>query len=188
MKLTQKDKDYLLKLSRKALEHIFKTGEEIDLSKLKISSNLKEQKATFITLTKNGELRGCIGKLLPKKELYKDVIENTYSAAFSDPRFPQLGKEELDQVKIEISILTKPKILKYKDTNDLIKKLHETKPGVILEYDLSSATFLPQVWEEIEDAKAFLSSLCTKAGLPEDMWKDPDIKVYTYNVIKFKEK
>ncbi len=188
MKLTDKEKKQLLKLSREALEYIFKTGEEIDLSELKMPDKLKEEKATFVTLTKNGQLRGCIGKLLPKKELYKDIIENTYSAAFADYRFQQLRKEELDQIKIEISILTKPELLKYKDHEDLIKKLNETKPGVILEHELSSATYLPQVWDEIKDIKSFLSSLCAKAGLPDDMWKYPNIKIYTYYVIKFREK
>jgi len=188
LSLEQKNKTFLLKLSRKALEHIFETGEEVDLSGLKVPERLKEEKATFVTLTKNDQLRGCIGKLQPKKELYKDIIENTYSAAFGDPRFPQLSKEELNDIKIEISLLTLPKRIKNKKPKNLLKKLKKEKPGVIIQYGLSSATYLPQVWEEIKEAKSFLSHLCSKAGLMEDMWKDPNIKISTYKVIKFKEK
>lgn len=187
MKLTQKDKQILLKFSRLALEYIFTTGKNLDVKASEVPKNLKEKRATFVTLNKNNHLRGCIGKLMPMKELYMDVLENTYSAAFNDPRFPQLTREELKQITIEISVLDTPKKLKYKNPNDLLAKLELDKPGVILEMGMHSATFLPQVWEETPTAKDFLEHLCEKAGLPKDMWKNKNMKFSTYEVVKFSE-
>jgi AmmeMemoRadiSam system protein A len=188
MKINEKHKQKLLKLSRSALEHIFKTGNERVPKDSDMPKELKEVRATFVTLTKKGQLRGCIGKLYPVQEIYKDVVANTYAAAFEDIRFLQLQKEELKDLKIEISILNLPKELKYKDSKDLISKLNKDKPGIILEQGLRSATFLPQVWEELPKPEEFLSHLCQKAGLEPDIWKKEKLDIKTYNVTKFKEK
>lgn len=187
MNLTKSEQKQLLKLSRSALTHIFKTGEELEPKDSDFQKKLKEKRATFVTITKDGMLRGCIGKLLPQKELYKDAIENTYSAAFGDPRFPQLTKDELANISIEISILDKPKRLEYKNSKDLITKLTKEKPGVIIQHGLYSATFLPQVWEDLKKPEEFLSNLCQKAGLPSDMWQKEKIEIQTYKVAKFSE-
>lgn len=188
MKLTTQKQQLLLEISRKALEHIFKTGKEITIDESKISEELQEKGATFVTLTKKGNLRGCIGKLIPQKELYRDVIENTYAAAFRDYRFPQLKETELNEIKIEISVLGKPKKLEYKDFKELIKKLEKKRPGVIIEKGLHSATFLPQVWDEAKSPENFMSLLCQKAALEKNYWKNNSLEVYTYKVIKFSEK
>jgi AmmeMemoRadiSam system protein A len=188
MKINEKHKQKLLKLSRSALEHIFKTGEELIPNDSDMPKELKEIRATFVTLTKKGELRGCIGKLYPIQEIYRDVVANTYASAFEDIRFLQLQKEELKDLKIEISILDLPKELKYKDSKDLISKLNKDKPGIILEHGLRSATYLPQVWEEIPEPEKFLSNLCQKAGLEPDIWQKEKLNIKTYNVAKFKEK
>jgi AmmeMemoRadiSam system protein A len=187
MTLSKKDQLFLLKLSRKALEFIFKTGTELSVKDSDIPAPLFENKATFVTLTKHEELRGCIGKLIPQKELYKDVLENTYSAAFADPRFPQLSKDELKDLRIEISVLDKPKELHYENVSDLVQKLEKGKPGVILEFGLNSATFLPQVWEDLPTADEFLSHLCRKAGLSADTWKKEKMNIQIYSVLKFSE-
>ena len=187
MTLSNKDQQFLLKLSRNALEHIFKIGTELTVKDSDIPSLLLEKKATFVTLTKNGELRGCIGKLLPIKELCRDVLENTYSAAFADPRFPQLSKDELKDLHIEISVLDKPNELHYENTSDLVQKLEKGKQGVILEFGLYSATFLPQVWDDLPKADEFLSHLCRKAGLSADTWKKGKMNIQTYSVLKFSE-
>jgi AmmeMemoRadiSam system protein A len=188
MKLTKSEQKQLLQLSRSALTHIFKKGEELKLNDSDIPKRLKEKRATFVTLTTNGMLRGCIGKLLPQKELYKDVLENTYSAAFSDPRFPQLTEAELADISIEISVLDKPKRLEYKNSKDLVAKLEKEEPGVIIQHGLYSATFLPQVWEELNTPERFLSHLCQKAGLEADTWQKEKLEIQTYKVVKFKEK
>lgn len=188
MKLTKSEQQFLLKLSRSALEHIFKTGKELTPDNSDIPKSLKQKKATFVTLTKNSNLRGCIGKLLPQYKLFKDIIKNTYSAAFGDPRFPQLIKNEVEEIKIEISILDKPEILKYKNKQDLIAKLEKEKPGVIIQHGLYSATFLPQVWTDLKTAEEFLSHLCQKAGLLKDIWQKENIEIQIYKVVKFREK
>ncbi|MFC1780504.1 AmmeMemoRadiSam system protein A [Patescibacteria group bacterium] len=187
MNLSKKDKQFLLKLSRSALEHIFKTNEELVPNDSDIPEKFKVKAATFVTLTIDSKLRGCIGKLIPQKQLYIDIVENTYNAAFSDPRFPQLTKDESDKVKIEISILDKPKKLEYENTSKLLKKLSKGKPGVIIQHGLYSATFLPQVWDDIKTPEQFLSQLCQKAGLEKEAWKDQNLEIQTYKVTKFSE-
>jgi AmmeMemoRadiSam system protein A len=188
MNLSQKDKQFLLKLSRSALEHVFKTNKELVPNDSDIPDKLKAKTATFVTLTIDNNLRGCIGKLLPQKQLYVDIVENTYNAAFSDPRFPQLTKDELENVKIEISVLNKPKKFKYKNTTDLLEELNKEKPGVIIQHGLYSATFLPQVWKQLKKPEQFLSQLCQKAGLEKDAWRKQNLEIQTYGVAKFSEK
>ncbi len=141
--------------------------------------------ATFVTLEKDGELRGCIGRLEPVQELYKDIIENAVAAAFFDERFTELSSEEMDQIVIEISILTPTRTLVYTSADDLLNKL-ESHPGVVLTKNGYSATFLPQVWESVSDSKDFLEQLSLKAGLSRNGWKDANFKVY--DVIKFSER
>ncbi|MBS3155550.1 AmmeMemoRadiSam system protein A [Candidatus Woesearchaeota archaeon] len=173
----------LLKLARETIESYFSRKE------LKISDEIKkkysDKKACFVTLTKNNQLRGCIGSLQPKQELYKDVIDNAHNAAFQDPRFSPLEKSELEKIKIEISVLSIPKKMIFKDSNDLLNKLTK-KEGVIIKKGFYSATYLPQVWKEVNGKEEFLSSLCVKAGLNEDAWKDK-IEVFTYHVEIVKE-
>lgn len=187
MKLTKKEKKILLKLSRLALVYIFKEGEELPVEDSDIPEKLKKDAATFVTLTKDGRLRGCIGKLKAQKSLYMDVLENTYKAAFNDPRFPQLTKKELEDIQIEISVLSQPKPLKYKDTADLKSILNRQKPGVVLQHGLYSATYLPQVWEDLRTVDKFLGRLCQKAGLDRNTWKKENIELFTYNVVKLEE-
>lgn len=173
----------LLKLARNAIESYF-SKKELKVSP-EIIKKYSEKKACFVTLTKNNQLRGCIGSLQPRQELYKDVIDNARNAAFQDPRFSPMEKSELDKIKIEISVLSIPKKLEFKDDKDLLKKLTK-KEGVIIKKEFYSATYLPQVWKELKDKEEFLSSLCMKAGLSEDAWKEK-IEVFTYSVEIVKE-
>jgi AmmeMemoRadiSam system protein A len=138
-----------------------------------------------VTLTENNLLRGCIGTLYPYKELYKDLIENAKHAAFDDYRFPQMRKDELPGIKIEISILSVPKKLEFKDEKELLNKIDKNM-GIMIKRGFSSATFLPQVWEDIPDKKNFLENLCVKAGIGKDLWMSSEI--YFYRVEKIKEK
>lgn len=169
----------LLQIARKSIaSHL--AGKDFQLSS-ELKSKFSDKKACFVTLTKNGALRGCIGSIQPRQELYKDVIENAENAAFNDPRFHPLQKNELSEIKIEISVLTIPKKIEFKDSNDIIKKLTK-KEGVIIKKGWQSATYLPQVWEQIHDKNDFLSSLCIKAGLSSSAWKEKGIEVYFYYV------
>jgi len=178
---------YLLKLARTSLEHIFKTGKHFLVRKGEVPKVLSLKGASFVTLTKNGELRGCIGRLEAARALYLDVIENTYAAAFDDYRFPQLLESELPQIKIEISVLTKPQPLPYKTAADLPGLLIKYRPGVILQSGFNSATFLPQVWEQLPDACEFLHELCLKAGLQGEAWREGELLIFTYQVENFQE-
>lgn len=173
----------LLKLSREAIES------ELNNKKLKISENIKKEyskkKASFVTLTENGGLRGCIGSLYPRQELYKDVAENAIHAAFDDPRFSSLSQNEFSKIKIEISVLSIPEKINFKDENELLKKINKSM-GIILEKGNNSATFLPQVWEQIFNKIDFLEQLSMKAGLNKNAWKNSEI--YFYKVESVKEK
>jgi AmmeMemoRadiSam system protein A len=171
----------LLKLAREAIKSsLDRKNLEVDKDTIKKYS---EKGACFVTLTENGELRGCIGSLETRQELYKDIIENALNASFNDYRFMPLRKEELDKIKIEISVLTKPQKLEYKDENDLLKKLSPDM-GIILAKNMRSATFLPQVWDQLPDKIEFLEHLSTKAGLKKDDWKDAEYEYYTVEKIK----
>lgn len=145
------------------------------------------RRGTFVTLTKNKQLRGCIGNLVPDKPLKQGVQENAINAAFRDPRFSPLSRDELDQVEIEVSLLSEPQPLDYKDADDLLAKLRPGVDGVILRKGMHSSTFLPQVWEQLPEKEMFLSHLCMKAGLPGDAWKTGDLEILTYQVQYFEE-
>lgn len=167
---------FLLDLARRAIES------ELSGTKLvvgEVAEKFKEKRACFVTLTINGKLRGCIGHLKAIQPVYLDVIENACNAAFRDPRFSTLTKEELERVEIEISILGVPKSYRYENTGQLLEYLRKNKLGVIMEKNGYLATFLPQVWQELKSPDEFLSQLCLKAGLAEDEWKrGVGIKVY----------
>ncbi len=184
---TRKQKESLLRLARQSISHYLDCREMLPVDERKIDPVLKEKRGVFITLTINGALRGCIGHLLPVQPLYLDVIENAVNAAFDDPRFDQLQTEELDKIKIEISVLSQPEPLEYKDPEDLLRQLVPLKHGVILKKGIYQATYLPQVWEDLTDKELFLSSLCQKAGLYPDEWKTAHPEIQTYTVEKFEE-
>lgn len=181
---SQNERKFLLKLARDAINNKLE-GKRFSADK--IPKKLKERRAVFVTLTINGELRGCIGSLEAREELYKDVINNAVNAAFFDPRFFKLTKEELLHVKIEISVLTPMKRFDYKNADELVEYLEKNKPGVYIKKGFYSATYLPQVWGHFSRASDFLDSLCEKAGLDADEWKAGRLDVSIYNVEEFEE-
>ncbi len=146
-----------------------------------------EKRGTFVTLTTHGNLRGCIGHIIPQETLIEGIRENSVNAAFRDPRFAPLTQNEWKDVHIEISILTEPKPLAYADGNDLLDKLRPGVDGVIIKKGFHQSTFLPQVWEQLPDKKAFLNHLCLKAGLDQNAWTKGDLEVSTYQVQAFEE-
>jgi AmmeMemoRadiSam system protein A len=171
----------LLKFARESLENYLK-NEKVSVSENIIKKYSKKQ-ACFVTLTENGELRGCIGSLQAHQELWKDIVDNAINAGFRDSRFLPLSSHEIDKIKIEISILSDSKKLRYKDEKDLLNKI-DRKMGIILKKGFYSATFLPQVWEELTDKKQFLEHLSLKAGLDKDAWKDSEILFYRVESVK----
>ena len=142
---------------------------------------------TFVTLKIKGQLRGCIGNLTSTEAVLDGVKRNAINAALHDPRFSPLSKDELERTQIEVSILSEPQPLAYRDGQDLIKKLRTHVDGVIIRKGQASATFLPQVWEQLPGPEDFLAHLCMKAGLPSDAWKNSELEVLTYQVQYFEE-
>ncbi len=185
--INDSEKNYLLKLAYKTIKSVLETG-NFEIPKETSFENLKEKRGVFVTLTKRENLRGCIGILEPIYSIYKGVAKFAYEAAFNDPRFPPLEKNELNFLEIEISILDIPKKLNYKDPKDLLEKL-KFGQGVVLKKGIYHATFLPEVWEQIPDKKEFLSHLSAKAFLGYGGWKEkPWPEIYIYNTISFKKK
>lgn len=188
-KLSKEDGGLLLELARENI--LCELGKEDDiLTELKtkcLARGLTEDRGTFVSLHKKGDLRGCIGNIKPVKTILEGVIDNAKHAAFNDSRFRPLTFEELEDTKIEVSILTRPEKLDYTDADDLIAKLLPGIDGVMIEKRYHSATFLPQVWKQLKDPKDFLNQLCLKAGLSQEEWKSGDLIVSTYQVQVFEE-
>jgi hypothetical protein len=185
--LTSEEKRILLRLAREAMENGVRGGKLPMLDKKPLSSRLTEQGASFVTLTVRGQLRGCIGALEPYQPLVDDVREHAVAAALEDPRFPPVSERELTGINIEVSRLTRPVPLEYKDADDLLSKLRPNIDGVILKDGHHRATFLPQVWEKISDPAKFLDNLCYKMGVRDDQWRIKHLEVLIYQVEEFHE-
>ena len=140
--------------------------------------------ATFVTLTRHGQLRGCIGSLEAHRSLYDDVTRNARSAAFDDPRFPRLEADEFSSVRIEVSVLTAPQPLQFSSEADALLRLRPGIDGVIIQYGTRRATLLPQVWRQLPEPHKFLAHLKQKAGLPTDLWAG-DLQLAVYQVEVF---
>jgi AmmeMemoRadiSam system protein B/AmmeMemoRadiSam system protein A len=147
---------------------------------------LEQAGATFVTLMKGGELRGCIGSLQAARPLGVDVAQNALGAASRDPRFPAMTAEEWPQCSVEVSLLGAAKPIRFADEADLLSQISAGEDGLILECDGRRATFLPQVWEDLSDKKLFISELIKKAGLAADT-RLTRCKVFRYRVAKWKE-
>jgi len=147
-----------------------------------------EKRGCFVTLHKNRTLRGCIGTIEPVTPLVLCVTENAINAAFRDPRFSEVTPLEMDEIDIEISVLTVPAVLEFTDGKDLIKKLKPGVHGVILSNGPHRSTFLPQVWEQLPEPPIFLEHLCRKGGMKADCWQDPNTVIQVYEAEYFGEK
>jgi AmmeMemoRadiSam system protein B/AmmeMemoRadiSam system protein A len=147
---------------------------------------LLEPGASFVTLTRRGELRGCVGSLEAHRPLGTDVRENALAAAFRDPRFMPLSRAEFDDVRVEVSLLSPTETLAVASEADALAVLRPNVDGVVFEYGHHRSTFLPQVWEQLPDPAEFLAYLKRKAGLPMDFWAE-QVRLSRYTVTKWKE-
>jgi AmmeMemoRadiSam system protein A len=185
--LSEDERAYLLNLARQALRNAV-NGEAPPLIQAEsLTPNLREMGASFVTLTQKGMLRGCIGALEPYQGLAADVREHAAAAALEDYRFPPVQPDELPDIQIEISRLTVPQPLDYKDAQDLLRKLRPGCDGVVLRDGHRRATFLPQVWEKIPRPEDFLDQLCMKMGAGPDLWRRKKMTVLIYQVEEFQE-
>ncbi len=182
----EKEGKFLVELAKTAVSHYLKTGQIITLKEVPFPV-LRKKGASFVTLKSKatGQLRGCIGSIIPVRPLYEDVIYNAVSAATRDPRFYPVTIEELPDIDVKVSVLSYPEKIEYTDYIDLLEKIEPFKDGLIIKFGNAQATFLPDVWEELPDKEEFLSHLCLKAGLPPDFWKTGKLEVYRYRTKVF---
>jgi AmmeMemoRadiSam system protein A len=185
--LTTEEKQTLLRLARQALEHGVRGDKLPPLDSASLTPTLLADGVSFVTLTERGNLRGCVGALEAYQPLAEDVREHAVAAALEDYRFPPVQPGELGRIRIEVSRLTAPVPLEYGSPEDLLAKLRPHVDGVILKDGLRRATFLPQVWEQLEDPEEFLAHLCAKMGAPHDQWRRKHLDVFIYQVEEFHE-
>jgi len=183
-RLSSSQKKVLLDFARKTISSRLDKNES--LPEIPQGAVLNKRAATFVTLKISGRLRGCIGHLESVTSLWESVRDNALNAAFHDHRFPPLDSGELEEIEIDISILSTPIVLKYRDSTDLLKKLQQGVDGVILKDGHRGATFLPQVWKQLPSKELFLDQLCRKAGLEETVWRKRKVEIKIYHVQSFK--
>ena len=185
--LTITEKKALLKIARDSIFAVI-NGEKLPrLNGEDYSEALRQEGASFVTLTINDQLRGCIGALQAYQPLYLDVQEHAVAAATQDYRFPPVSAREVALLNIEISRLTPTSPLEYDRPQDMPALLRPGIDGVLITDGLHRATFLPQVWEKLPDPHEFLAHLCMKMGMPGDYWLSRRLQVFTYQVEEFKE-
>ena len=181
--LTTEQKRTLLDIARKTIDLYVSAGRKMEVGD--VDSRLALNEGAFVTIHKNGQLRGCIGNIVTQKPLYMTVRDMAIAAAVEDPRFPKVQPEELDQINVEVSVLSLPRVIR--DVGEIELGTH----GVIVSKGpLHYGVFLPQVAEETNWTKEeFLSQLCAqKAHLPPGAWKDPGTKIEVFTADVFSEK
>jgi len=184
--LTKEEGEFLLKLAREVIEK--STRKEVPTKPKNYPSSLDKECGVFCTITKGDELRGCIGIPYPIMPLINALISAAHSAATEDYRFEPITREELNEIKIEISVLTTPKLIYVEKPEQYPEKIKIGEDGLIIEYGPYSGLLLPQVAVEYNwTPEQFLENLCLKAGLSPGMWKTPDVKIYKFQAQIFKE-
>ncbi len=180
--LDEKQRQQLINIARQSIEQGFNTGQALELDTSKFSGELCETRASFVTLKMDHQLRGCIGTTEAIHPLVESVANNAFNAAFRDPRFRSLDKEEYKNTDISISVLTPHEAIIFSTETELLKQLRPGKDGLIIKAGPQKATFLPSVWESIPDANEFLRQLKLKAGMKMD---DPPDRAWRYGAESF---
>jgi hypothetical protein len=179
MSLNKEQQQRLLDLAKSSIQHGLQTGRPLKINLNDFPAELTARRATFVTLHKHHQLRGCIGMLEAVRPLAEDIAENAFLAAFKDPRFPPLTDEEFGELEIHLSILTPSEAVSFISEQDLITQLQPDIDGLILEEGRRRGTFLPSVWEQLPEPEQFLRHLKQKAGLAPDYWSE-NIKIFRY--------
>jgi len=185
--LDEHERGRLLKIARQSITDGLATGRALQLDREQLETKFRDAAAVFVTLTKNGELRGCIGGLQAIEPLAQAVANAAFNAAFRDRRFAPLGAEELDKIRIEISVLSEMEPIVADTREALLEELQAGVDGLLLEDLGSRSTFLPKVWESLQSPSEFLEHLCLKAGLGARHWSDT-IRFHRYHTLSFAEK
>lgn len=188
MAMNERERLQLLALARESIRRRLLDAHELIPTREDFPDDkFWQDQGVFVTLTEHGELRGCIGTIMPVSPLVTAVASNALSAAFDDPRFEPVEEAEFASLHIEVSLLSVPADLAFSSLTDLKSRLAATHPGVILRRGPYQATFLPQVWEQLPDVEGFLDALCRKAGLRPENLSQPGLSVFTYTVEAFSE-
>lgn len=182
--LSEIHRQLLKQLANDSIEYGLAHQRPLYVDLLTMPKELSELRATFVTLEINNQLRGCIGMLEAQRPLAEDVANNSYAAAFSDPRFPAIKDHELSNLSIHISILSPAVQLNIQSETDLIKQLRPDIDGLIIEDNAHRATFLPSVWQSLPHTEDFVHHLKIKAGFKVDYWSK-DIRAYRYSSESF---
>lgn len=185
--LSAEDRQALLKLARQSVARAARDGEVPECDAAGMGPALLLPGACFVTLRAQGRLRGCIGTLTAHEPLYLAAVHNAHGAAIRDRRFAPVAPEEVPGLSLEISVLTPPRELSFCSPSDLLAKLEPHRHGVVLRSGGFSATFLPQVWEQLPDKEQFLNHLAQKAGCQASAWREPGTRVSVYEVEAFEE-
>ena len=185
--LTIQEKKFLLRLAREALVMGVRGDPLTDIDSSFMTPKLIQLGATFVTLTRDKELRGCIGSLEATRPLAEDVRMHAVAAALEDYRFPPVQEDELPLISIEISRLSSPTKIIFQDPDEVLSQIRPGIDGVIIKKGVRRATFLPQVWEKVPEVEIFLGMLCRKMGAAADCWRSKGVDIFTYQVEKFYE-
>ncbi len=169
---SQSQREQLVKLAHRAIQYGLENGEPLSANASDFEESLKGQRACFVTLHLNGQLRGCIGSLEAHRPLIEDIAHNAFAAAFQDPRFAPLSPTEFDNTTIDLSILTPAVKMSFSSEADLLQQIRPGIDGLIIEDQGRRGTFLPSVWEQLPDKEQFLQHLKLKAGLAAQHWSD----------------
>lgn len=182
--ISRPERHTLLELAEASIRHGLKRGRSSTVDPLTYPTKLQARQACFVTLERNGNLRGCIGHLEAIQPLVQDVVENAFAAAFRDPRFPPLSEAEMVGLEIHISVLTPATPLEFSSEQDLISRIRPGIDGLILEEREHRGTFLPSVWESLPNPGNFIQQLKLKAGLPADYWSNT-LRIFRYQTESF---
>lgn len=184
--LSPSNQRLLLGIARASIRHGLAKGEPVPVDLENLAPELAVERATFVTLTLQGELRGCIGCLRAYRPLAEDIAANAFAAAFRDARFPPVTAGEMDSLELHLSLLTEPEPMAFESEADLLAQLVPGVDGLILEEGPRRGTFLPSVWESLPEPEAFLRHLKLKAGLGGRPWSTA-IKAYRYRTESIRE-
>ncbi|EXJ14548.1 AmmeMemoRadiSam system protein A [Imhoffiella purpurea] len=174
----------LIETASRSIAHGLEHGSPLTVEPDDYPEPLREPRATFVTLHIARDLRGCIGVLEPRRPLVVDVAQNAFAAAFEDPRFPRLRKQEFGRLAIQISVLSPAEPIDFQSETELLNRIRPGRDGLILRAGRHRGTFLPSVWEQIPDPTEFLEHLKRKAGLPFGYWS-ADIEILRYTTESF---
>ncbi len=182
--LSATQRSLLLRLARAAIVHGLTHDRPVPVSLDDYPERLRAPGASFVTLHRQGRLRGCIGSLTAQRPLLEDIVHNAHAAAFHDPRFPSMTAAELDDLTLHIAVLQPAQVLNFHSEAELLAQLRTGIDGLILQDGAHRATFLPAVWESLPEPREFLKRLKEKAGLAPDYWSD-SIQAWRYTTEAF---